>query len=819
MLPLRSAIPLLALLSLPALADPGGEPAPDQALGESALGPYFPRGPVAEAVGLLRAERPREALEKLPLKDSRNPVRFLRAMALDATGDHLGAAKAFRALAPDYPPLAARANCLAAEAFLKAKSFAEAATSFEACAADPVHGRQASLGRARALSGGGDVAGALEALRPSANRSGSQRAAALLLAAELQAREGRKAEALEKYRTIFVEEPTSAEAVTARNRAFALVRELGVSSIEPARLVERAERLFAAGAIRDALGELDSLRVEGLCGDQPCGYQRCVPPSTGFQPPEGFLAAGRQEDPAEPLMKAAHRFRIADAVDHEDAFDEPRPLPACAVVEPKGGDPVRCRAQFVRGAAARKQRAHTKAVDLLRPVYERCEDPDLRVRSLFLAQWSAAIIRDPDAVALGVVLAYQFPEVSLSDDGLFRSAKLLADAGDAAGERALLRHLVRFHHDDHRAEALFRIFWSHRLEGRPERGLWALQQLADGYESSGDGADSERGRYWWARTVAGEAVEEDRVEGVSRMQALARERPLTYYGLLARSWLDAHGEELLLDAQPQLAGRLDGPLRPGPLSSEPAFAAGVELLRLGFPQQAREMLMTIDLRKVERAGDAGREAVLLVAELIARTGDERTAHLIIRRRMLSDIRRADEPLVRRAASVAYPLMFREHIATVGRKHGYSPDLLQGLMREESALDPKALSHAGARGLTQLMPATARQVASALGIRRLQMDSLWEPSTNIQLGGTYLGWMLKKFGHPALAAAAYNAGPGAVGRWVSQRGHLRLDEFVEEIPYAETHGYVKRVLRSWAAYQFVHEGQLPKVSFDLPGQGG
>ena len=117
------------------------------------------------------------------------------------------------------------------------------------------------------------------------------------------------------------------------------------------------------------------------------------------------------------------------------------------------------------------------------------------------------------------------------------------------------------------------------------------------------------------------------------------------------------------------------------------------------------------------------------------------------------------------------------------------------------------------GLTQVMPATAKQVARSAGMKAFDVDSLWVPETSIHIGSIYLGKMLKQFGHPGLAAAAYNAGPGAVSRWlVGATGPF--DEFVEDIPYSETRGYVKRVLRSYGAYAFLYEPARPPLRVSL-----
>ena len=160
--------------------------------------------------------------------------------------------------------------------------------------------------------------------------------------------------------------------------------------------------------------------------------------------------------------------------------------------------------------------------------------------------------------------------------------------------------------------------------------------------------------------------------------------------------------------------------------------------------------------------------------------------------------------------IAYPNAFRELIEKHTRTAGVEPDLLQALMREESALDPKALSWAGALGLTQLMPYTAKGVAQQLKIKNFRVEALLEPDLNIRLGAHYLGELIKKFdGHTPFAVGSYNAGSGAVNRWRSERPGMPLDAWVEEVPIAETRGYIKRVLRSYNTYQLLY-GRPAKV---------
>jgi soluble lytic murein transglycosylase len=133
-------------------------------------------------------------------------------------------------------------------------------------------------------------------------------------------------------------------------------------------------------------------------------------------------------------------------------------------------------------------------------------------------------------------------------------------------------------------------------------------------------------------------------------------------------------------------------------------------------------------------------------------------------------------------------------------------LIHAIIRQESAFDPKAVSSAGARGLMQLMPATAKETAQKLGLSH-QLSWLTDrPDHNIRLGNAYIKQMLNRYdGSYPLAAAAYNAGPGRVRQWMEMFGDPRTDkidmiDFIELIPVAETRNYVHRVMEGVYIYR-------------------
>jgi soluble lytic murein transglycosylase len=133
-------------------------------------------------------------------------------------------------------------------------------------------------------------------------------------------------------------------------------------------------------------------------------------------------------------------------------------------------------------------------------------------------------------------------------------------------------------------------------------------------------------------------------------------------------------------------------------------------------------------------------------------------------------------------------------------------LVLALIRQESGFYSAAVSPAGARGLMQLMPGTAKLVAKRLGVAYRKGDLTENPAYNLRLGRAYLAKMLERFdGSLILALAAYNAGPHRVDRWLRAHGDPRRPgvdpiHWAERIPFSETRNYVQRILESLVVYR-------------------
>jgi soluble lytic murein transglycosylase-like protein len=147
-----------------------------------------------------------------------------------------------------------------------------------------------------------------------------------------------------------------------------------------------------------------------------------------------------------------------------------------------------------------------------------------------------------------------------------------------------------------------------------------------------------------------------------------------------------------------------------------------------------------------------------------------------------------------ALHMYYPLDFREVIERRAADQGLSPFLVLAMVRQESAFDTGARSHAGARGLMQIIPSTGQELARQMGLP-YDGSRLTEPDFSVTLGTAYFRQVLRMFdGNEELALAGYNAGPYRIRRlWQRTGGKVEIDRFVEGLDYPETRTYVKRVL--------------------------
>jgi len=718
-------------------------------LGEAELAPGFePGSPAAEGTAAWEGGRHAEAAALLA-RAAQPEAALARAMALLDLDRHAEALRALEGLEARLPDLADRVQFLRGEALSGVGRRREALEALGAVPATSLLAPQARLEQARLASALGDRDGALGAL-PS-----------------------------------LLDSPAPSDPFRPDPAATALLL---------------AGRLEASGSRPDLAAARRHLLNCWMAHPLAQEAAECLQALRNMAMPFG-VAPG----PEEVLQRA------------EALLDQNRNGAAVALLEPLAAAvrgaaedaPLACRIRSALGRAERRERNYPRAIALLRPVVEGCKDPQVRVRSLYVLAGATAIAGDhAEAVALYRRLERDYPDHPYADDALLYAAQLLERDGRVAEARVELTGLLERHPDgDQRGEARFLLAWLERQAGDLDAAVEQLRAI-EREAADDEPYDYARAVYWRGRILWGRGGA-DRDAARDAWAALAIRYPTDYYGLLARAKL-AEGGAPLPSPRPALS---ESPVSydPGALRGDPHLRAALSLVRLGLSREAVEELQAIAVVR-PRPGEP-LDPVLLVADLLYRAGDHRSAHQLLRTRARDAFRRAPDNENLRAWLIAYPPAFREEVLRSARSAGIPADLVQGLLREESALDPRVVSPAGAVGLAQLMLPTAQQVAARLRLGRPTRADLMQPPLNIRLGAQYLAELVRRYdGEVALALAAYNAGAAAVGRWLEAAPGLSLDEFVEQIPVEETRGYVKRVLRSYAAYATLYrDGDGPAPS--------
>jgi soluble lytic murein transglycosylase len=410
-----------------------------------------------------------------------------------------------------------------------------------------------------------------------------------------------------------------------------------------------------------------------------------------------------------------------------------------------------------------------------------------------------------------------------NDDQARQALQAVAESGAAQAGSALLR-LGQLHErdgaladaeatysrmaevaPDRAAEALFHVGFTRFVRGDRAGALSAWQTgLASGPPAPSLQAQLQ---YWTARALpAGSGPAQDALNNA------AATAPESYYGLRAQEQLDNS-----LTAASTTASNTAAWLTPGPIeiqertawlatfkttperaASDVAGLAALKradaLLELGLRTEAswevdsvvQQYGQTKDVAHMAAIGDwlAARD----LPQLTLRVG-----------RQMRDLVGL-ENLPRAVQKQVYPAGWGDLVAEQAAQYGVDPLLMLALMRQESSFDPRAQSGADAMGLTQVVPATGRSIASRLGRTDFALRDLLKPAVSVEFGTWFMAQLLVDYkGRVFPALAAYDAGGGNVARWLQRFGD-DPDVLVEQIPFDETRAYLRIVWDNYIHYQ-------------------
>lgn len=508
---------------------------------------------------------------------------------------------------------------------------------------------------------------------------------------------------------------------------------------------------------------------------------------------------------------AADKAWRADSLMEDWAFQAANDLLTPVLGSYAKADEAACVAWYAHGRSHFKRNNVTLAAEVLEPAGQKCVgiDDDRGAKSLYVAGKSLERKKEWAAAARAF---QQIPELypghSMADDGYALAGIAWQQAGQPDKAVELWTRQVReYPTGDLAAEGFWRLAWTAYLEGDPERAIaWAEESIWQ-VPLTTDPVHVQAAWYWSGRwrlhpdVADPSALSSDKGQvqrGLEILEQLCREQPQGFYSLLAAA--------RLYELDP---GRLAAVARPEPTTDRggwtvrtewlgmPSTGWGLALSRLGLVKEALAELSQVDAEQLLPSEYAIQAAVVEHSDPF---GAHDKLHHYLLQHPPSTLG-ADRD---RMLHQAFPDLYWDEVQAAAADYDYDARIFHALVREESGFNKGARSHAGAMGLSQLMPATGKHVATKLGLR-VSNEQLYEPVLNLRIGTNYYNSLVQRFdGNLFLSTAAYNAGEGNVEKWLAANPGRPTDEFVEAIPFRETRHYVKRVMGTWQLYRSTYD---------------
>jgi soluble lytic murein transglycosylase len=395
-----------------------------------------------------------------------------------------------------------------------------------------------------------------------------------------------------------------------------------------------------------------------------------------------------------------------------------------------------------------------------------------------------------DSVTTARKLIDQFPDSSWAEDALNDLATgYVRQNNEAAADGALRELYAKFPAGRYAARAAWKIGWHSYRAGRYLETVSYFDLTARQFPRS----DYRPAFLYWSGR-AHEAMG-DRATAAARYTLATADYLNTYYGRVASKRLVRRGEAVPSTGLEFISA---GASPDSDRSAAPPTAQMIRsLLASGLYDEAMN-----ELGYVQRTWDDTPITQATTAWIYSRQGNFRDAIVAMKRAYPQYMASGGELMPEAVLKVIFPLDYWSEIQAHAARHDLSPYFLAALVAQESVFDAKVRSSANAVGLMQLIPSTGRLYARRLKLGQFSTSMLTNPKTNMTMGSAYIADLMKKFGEPYLALAAYNAGDSRVARWLAERQGEGLDqeEFIDDIPFAETQSYVKKILSTAEDYR-------------------
>ncbi len=482
------------------------------------------------------------------------------------------------------------------------------------------------------------------------------------------------------------------------------------------------------------------------------------------------------------------------------------------LAEVGGKDAAGCQYRYAYGRAQQKSSNLTTAVEILGPIGKSCKgiDEDRAAKALYLAGKSQERKKEwASAASYYRLIPELYPDHSMADDGYTLGGIALQEAGDLAGARTLWsKGLKAYPRGDLAAETAWRLAWGAALAGDITEAIRQADEGRDQVESRYDMTHWLASAYWAGRwrawpTSDKNFSEERKKEAADLLEAVAMQAPWHYYGALAWARLNALDSSRAAAIKRPVQDPDSDPWQVRDAwMAEPAVRNALGLVRVGLLGDALGEFSTLEEE------DLSGSEMAIITGVQARAGRFLFAHDRLRGWLKTHPPEGLGPNRYKVLRQAYPEKYWEEVKKAADPYEYEPRVFLALVREESNFNPEIKSHAGACGLSQLMPATASSVAKRAGIS-YSSSRIWDPQTNLNIGAYYLDMLHDRYqGNSALSLAGYNAGEGNADRWLAAMPDAPTDAVVESITFRETRFYVKRVLSTYLTYRLLYEEGPP-----------
>ncbi|MGB8329285.1 MAG: transglycosylase SLT domain-containing protein [Polyangiales bacterium] len=536
---------------------------------------------------------------------------------------------------------------------------------------------------------------------------------------------------------------------------------------------------------------------------------------------EAHLEIRLEGKPPTPANGQAVRPRMQENLDkaaslyNAKRYREAEVLYAKLIKHLRPGTAPWCDAVYKRARALLQARERTRGAPVMREVAETCTktDPDTRAWARYHAARTYGRIGDWDeSVRQYEKLEAESPAHSLADDASYRAALSELENGNQKVALARLASIPkRYPEGDMWPRALFKLGWVQLREGQYAEAYQRFDELVRRGGDEREEGITGRANYWRARTLF---MMGQRIDAVEAYEEIVARWPLRYYAQQAL-WR-------LHEIVPERANAILADMRAAGEPTrmvfawraefdQPAFGRMVELLIVNEVTYASSEMAALHML----GNDVDPEMAVVGAVLLQHAGAQtKLSHVV--RNHFEDFEgllpKGEGKLIWEAT---YPQAFTPLIEDIAEGEGIPASFVRAVAREESSFDPEAVSWAKAYGLVQLIMPTAKRFAGEVG-EKATPRTLKKPEVNLKIGARYMAWLWNRLNeNPALVPSAYNAGEGAVRRWLEEDPSRPLDVFIEEIPYDETRRYTRRVLQTYGVYQWLADEQLPHFRTKLP----